>query len=116
MSTSSLPVSSAAMVIAPPAASSSSSCSSHRSKYKNAGLDAAEMRRRREEEGVQIRKAKREEQLFKRRNVNKDDAEEAEDGPDQVRIKRKEKNKQYISLMSCLIESHYEDFLMTLIF
>lgn len=37
--------------------------------YKNNALDQAEMRRRREEEGVQLRKQKREEQLFKRRNV-----------------------------------------------
>ena len=41
----------------------------HKAKYKNAGLDAQELRRRREEEGVQIRKNKREQQLFKRRNV-----------------------------------------------
>ena len=31
--------------------------------YKNKGLDADELRRRREEEGVQLRKAKREEQV-----------------------------------------------------
>ena len=31
--------------------------------YKNKALDSSEMRRRREEEGVQIRKAKREEQV-----------------------------------------------------
>ena len=47
--------------------------SSHRSKYKNAGLDSQEMRRRREEEGIQLRKQKREQQLFKRRNVTTDD-------------------------------------------
>ena len=43
--------------------------SAHKSKYKNAGLDSQEMRRRREEEGIQLRKQKREQQLFKRRNV-----------------------------------------------
>jgi len=38
-------------------------------RYKNQALDNQELRRRREEAGVQIRKTKREEQLFKRRNV-----------------------------------------------
>ena len=38
-------------------------------RYKNAALDATELRRRREEEGVQLRKQKREQQLSKRRNV-----------------------------------------------
>lgn len=45
----------------------------HKSKYKNAGLDTQEMRRRREEEGIQLRKQKREQQLFKRRNVHTED-------------------------------------------
>lgn len=42
----------------------------HRHRYKNVGLDSSEMRRRREEEGIQIRKQKREQQLIKRRNVD----------------------------------------------
>ena len=46
----------------------------HKSKYKNAGLDTQEMRRRREEEGIQLRKQKREQQLFKRRNVHTEEA------------------------------------------
>ena len=41
----------------------------HKYRYKNSALDSQELRRRREEEGVQLRKQKREEQLFKRRNV-----------------------------------------------
>ncbi|XP_059226984.1 importin subunit alpha-5 isoform X2 [Stomoxys calcitrans] len=45
------------------------STTSHRHRYKNAGMDSSEMRRRREEEGIQIRKQKREQQLTKRRNV-----------------------------------------------
>lgn len=43
---------------------------SHKYRYKNTGLDSQELRRRREEEGVQLRKQKREQQIFKRRNVN----------------------------------------------
>lgn len=46
------------------------SMTSHKNRYKNAGLDSQELRRRREEEGIQLRKQKREQQLFKRRNVN----------------------------------------------
>ncbi|KAL0961765.1 hypothetical protein UPYG_G00331440 [Umbra pygmaea] len=38
--------------------------------YKNKALNLDEMRRRREEEGIQLRKQKREQQLFKRRNVD----------------------------------------------
>ena len=39
-------------------------CNSRLKSYKNKGLDADELRRRREEEGVQLRKAKREEQVL----------------------------------------------------
>jgi len=46
------------------------SSSSHKQRYKSVGLDSTELRRRREEEGIQIRKQKREQQLIKRRNVN----------------------------------------------
>lgn len=46
-----------------------SSGPAHKYRYKNVGLDSQELRRRREEEGVQLRKQKREQQLSKRRNV-----------------------------------------------
>jgi len=49
----------------------------HRLKaYKNKALDSQELRRRREEEGIQLRKQKREEQVFKRRNVSVPDKDE----------------------------------------
>lgn len=44
--------------------------SAHKQRYKNVGLDSSELRRRREEEGIQLRKQKREQQLIKRRNVD----------------------------------------------
>ncbi|CAB3376801.1 Hypothetical predicted protein [Cloeon dipterum] len=52
------------------ARSGANTMSNHKLKYKNTGLDSQELRRRREEEGVQLRKQKREQQLSKRRNVN----------------------------------------------
>lgn len=44
--------------------------SAHRQRYKNSAIDSVELRRRREEEGLQLRKQKREQQLYKRRNVH----------------------------------------------
>lgn len=41
----------------------------HRMRYKNQSLDANELRRRREEEGVQLRKQKKDNVLYKRRNL-----------------------------------------------
>ncbi|KAG9508651.1 Importin subunit alpha-4, partial [Fragariocoptes setiger] len=46
-----------------------SNLESHRSKYKNAALSAQELRRRRDEQGVQLRKQKREQALCKRRTM-----------------------------------------------
>lgn len=45
------------------------STSAHKNKYKNYSLDSQELRRRREEEGIQLRKQKRENALCKRRNL-----------------------------------------------
>lgn len=59
----------------------------HKFRYKNVGLDSTELRRRREEEGVQLRKQKREQQLFKRRNVTIPPRNAiAESGPPKVKI------------------------------
>lgn len=44
--------------------------SAHKHRYKNTALDSAELRRRREEDNLQLRKQKREQHLNKRRNVN----------------------------------------------
>lgn len=43
--------------------------SDHRARYKNTGLDARELRRRREEDSVQLRKQKRDDVLSKRRTL-----------------------------------------------
>lgn len=56
-----------------------SNSNDHRLRYKNSALDVQELRRRREEEGVQLRKQKREQQLFKRRNVNLPDEHDQDD-------------------------------------
>jgi importin subunit alpha-1 len=45
-------------------------------RYKNQGMDVQEMRRIREEEGIQLRKQKREQQLFKRRNVGTENVQD----------------------------------------
>lgn len=47
----------------------------HSARYKNRGLDTSELRRRREEEGLQLRKQKKESELFKRRNLTVDPAD-----------------------------------------
>lgn len=47
----------------------------HSARYKNRGLDSQELRRRREEEGLQLRKQKKESELFKRRNLTVDPAD-----------------------------------------
>jgi len=57
--------------------------SARKDKYKNKALDTSELRRRREESGIQIRKAKREEQLFKKRNVDLTRNENTGDIPSQ---------------------------------
>lgn len=60
--------------------------SAHKHRYKNSALDSVELRRRREEEGVQLRKQKRELQLYKRRNVNVNQLLPEESDPTQVPI------------------------------
>nr|CAB3260069.1 importin subunit alpha-7 [Phallusia mammillata] len=52
--------------------------------YKNKAKDQEELRRKREEEGIQLRKQKRDEQVFKRRNVTLNNEEIA--GGDNIQI------------------------------
>lgn len=61
--------------------------SDHRNRYKNTGLDANELRRRREEDSVQLRKQKRDDMLSKRRTMNTDyaQANASADAPGAVR-------------------------------
>lgn len=71
--------------------------SDHRARYKNAGLDAKELRRRREEEGEQLRRQKRDDMLSKRRTLApsniKDDMTD-DDDPTAIRTDVSEYNKQ----------------------
>jgi len=50
---------------------------SHKNRYKNSSLDSQELRRRREDESLQLRKQKRETDLCKRRNLTENLLEEA---------------------------------------
>lgn len=63
-----------------------STATTHKYRYKNVGLDSQELRRRREEEGVQLRKQKREQQLSKRRNVPNIVADEDNAGTDECSL------------------------------
>lgn len=53
----------------PPPQNAPTSTSAYESRYKNWGRTSDELRRNREEDTVQLRKQKREDQLAKRRNV-----------------------------------------------
>lgn len=55
------------------------SSTNHKHRYKNVGHDVSELRRRREEEGIQLRKQKRDQQLIKRRNVDIDNGMDNDD-------------------------------------
>lgn len=71
--------------------------SDHRARYKNSGLDAKELRRRREEEGVQLRKQKRDDVLSKRRTLGPQTAREDMVDDDEAGMIRVDdfKNKQF---------------------
>lgn len=70
--------------------------SDHRARYKNSGLDAKELRRRREEEGVQLRKQKRDDVLSKRRTLGPSARDEMVDDDDTSTIRGDDfKNKQF---------------------
>uniref|UniRef100_A0A646QFF3 Importin subunit alpha n=1 Tax=Hemiscolopendra marginata TaxID=943146 RepID=A0A646QFF3_9MYRI len=88
---------------------SANMANSHRLRYKNSALDIQELRRRREEEGVQLRKQKREQQLFKRRNVN---LPEDNDQDDEISSTMQEDFNQSLSqggITTEMINSLYSD-------
>lgn len=62
------------------------SASTHKNKYKNYSLDSQELRRRREEEGIQLRKQKRENALCKRRNLKEGLSEESSSSACEPRV------------------------------
>lgn len=73
--------------------------SDHRARYKNAGLDARELRRRREEDSVQLRKQKRDDVLSKRRTLQapgtiKDDMIDDEESAN-IRSELSDYNQQF---------------------
>lgn len=62
------------------------SSTNHKHRYKNVGHDVSELRRRREEEGIQLRKQKRDQQLIKRRNVDIDNGMDNDDDDDDLLV------------------------------
>lgn len=83
----------------------------HRYRYKNVGLDSQELRRRREEEGVQLRKQKREQQLSKRRNVPNIIADDDNIGTDECSPPAAQSQSLYITpeMVDALYSPEVED-------
>jgi hypothetical protein len=87
--------------------------SDHRARYKNTGLDAKELRRRREENSIQLRKQKRDDVLSKRRTLgpinSRDEMDDDGDEANSMRSDGAEVDDQQFLLTRDMIDGLMQD-------
>ncbi len=80
--------------------------SSHEGRYKNKGVTQDELRRRREEDSIQLRKQKRDDQITKRRNVTLEPGDLSDvDGTDETQPQARLRVFFYLS--SVIVKLYY---------